>query len=149
MTGKLLFQGGCHCELVKFEFRSLKKVEVWTCNCSICSLNDYQHLFVRHSDFNLISGKEYLTSYRFATQTAEHLFCRRCGVKSFYQPRSRLSLIFLLRFSFLYHSLLSFLSPRFVFRRAPLRATAVWAFFSLEGFSIRSPQFHGRCYDKI
>ena len=77
MTGKLLFQGGCHCELVKFEFRSLKKVEVWTCNCSICSLNDYQHLFVRHSDFNLISGKEYLTSYQFATHTAEHLFCRR------------------------------------------------------------------------
>ena len=88
MTGKLLFQGGCHCESVKFEFRSLKKVEVWTCNCSICSLNNYQHLFVRHSDFNLISGKEYLTSYQFATHTAEHLFCRRCGVKSFYQPRS-------------------------------------------------------------
>ena len=26
------------------------------------------------------------------------------------------------------------------FRRAPLRATAVWAFFALEGFSIRPPQ---------
>ena len=86
MTGKLLFQGGCHCELVKFEFRSLKKGGV-TCNCSIVP----QRLsapFIRHSDFNLISGKEYLTSYQFATHTAEHLFCRRCGVKSFYQPRS-------------------------------------------------------------
>ena len=34
----------------------------------------------------------------------------------------------------------SILSLRFVFRRAPLRATAVWVFFSLEGFSIRPPQ---------
>ena len=29
-----------------------------------------------------------LTSYRFGTGAADHLFCRNCGVKSFYQPRS-------------------------------------------------------------
>ena len=29
-----------------------------------------------------------LASYRFGTGVAEHLFCRHCGVKSFYQPRS-------------------------------------------------------------
>ncbi len=28
------------------------------------------------------------TSYRFGTGAAEHLFCSKCGVKSFYQPRS-------------------------------------------------------------
>ena len=28
------------------------------------------------------------TILRFGTGTAEHLFCRHCGVKSFYQPRS-------------------------------------------------------------
>ena len=88
MSEKLLYQGGCHCELIKFEFRSPNEVEVWTCNCSICAVTDFHHLFVRHSDFNLVSGKEFLTSYQFGTQTAEHLFCRRCGVKSFYQPRS-------------------------------------------------------------
>ena len=88
MTAKLLFQGSCHCELVKFEFKSLNKVEIWACNCSICSLNNYQHLFVKHSDFSLISGKDHLNSYHFGTHTAEHLFCRRCGIKSFYQPRS-------------------------------------------------------------
>ena len=36
----------------------------------------------------LVNGRDTLTSYRFGTGTAEHLFCRICGVKSFYQPRS-------------------------------------------------------------
>ncbi len=34
------------------------------------------------------SGRDALTSYRFGTGAADHLFCRTCGVKSFYQPRS-------------------------------------------------------------
>ncbi|MCA1654578.1 MAG: GFA family protein, partial [Sphingomonadales bacterium] len=41
-----------------------------------------------HERFMLLSSAEALTSYRFGTGTAEHLFCRHCGVKSFYQPRS-------------------------------------------------------------
>ena len=40
------------------------------------------------SDFELLTGRDALTSYRFGTGAAEHLFCRHCGVKSFYQPRS-------------------------------------------------------------
>ena len=43
---------------------------------------------VPHDDFELISGRDALTSYRFGTGAAEHLFCSFCGVKSFYQPRS-------------------------------------------------------------
>jgi hypothetical protein len=43
---------------------------------------------VAHGDFSLLSGDDALASYRFGTGAAEHLFCRTCGVKSFYQPRS-------------------------------------------------------------
>jgi hypothetical protein len=43
---------------------------------------------VPHADFELLTGRDALASYRFGTGTAEHLFCSRCGVKSFYQPRS-------------------------------------------------------------
>ena len=39
-------------------------------------------------DLNLLSGKDDLREYRFNTGTARHLFCRHCGVKSFYVPRS-------------------------------------------------------------
>ena len=58
------------------------------CNCSICSASGYLHLFIPHDRFTLMSGADQLTSYRFGTGEAEHLFCKICGVKSFYQPRS-------------------------------------------------------------
>ena len=80
--------GGCHCGAVRFEAEVPAEVEVLDCNCSICAKTGYRHLMVPHADFRLVSGEEALTSYRFGTKTAEHLFCRACGVKSFYQPRS-------------------------------------------------------------
>ena len=43
---------------------------------------------VPHTDFELLTGRDTLTSYRFGSGTAEHLFCKVCGIKSFYQPRS-------------------------------------------------------------
>ena len=36
----------------------------------------------------LLAGADVLTEYAFNTGVARHLFCRRCGVKSFYVPRS-------------------------------------------------------------
>jgi hypothetical protein len=80
--------GGCHCRAVKFEAEVPQKVELLDCNCSICTMTGFRHLIVPHGDFRLLSGDDVLTSYRFGTGAAEHLFCRVCGVKSFYQPRS-------------------------------------------------------------
>jgi hypothetical protein len=36
----------------------------------------------------LVKGADSLTNYTFNTGTAKHLFCRRCGIRSFYVPRS-------------------------------------------------------------
>ena len=38
--------------------------------------------------FNLLSGRDSLTTYTFNTGVAQHHFCSLCGVKSFYVPRS-------------------------------------------------------------
>ncbi len=65
-----------------------KAVEVLDCNCSICTLTGFRHLIVPHGNFTLLSGGDALSSYRFGTGAANHLFCSRCGIKSFYQPRS-------------------------------------------------------------
>lgn len=80
--------GGCHCRAVRFEADVPVEVELLDCNCSICSATGFCHLIVPHGDFRLLSGGEFLTHYRFGTGAADHLFCRACGVRSFYQPRS-------------------------------------------------------------
>jgi hypothetical protein len=80
--------GGCHCGRVRFEVDAPADIRVHECNCSICSKVGYLHLTVPRSRFRLLSGTAHLTSYRFNTGVAEHLFCSVCGVKSFYVPRS-------------------------------------------------------------
>ena len=81
-------RGGCHCGRVSFEVRIPDKVTVHRCNCSICRKSGYLHLIVASGDFNLLGGDENLSEYRFHTEVARHLFCRVCGIKSFYVPRS-------------------------------------------------------------
>ncbi|QPQ55232.1 GFA family protein [Allosphingosinicella flava] len=80
--------GGCHCGAVRFEAEVAGAVEILDCNCSICGMTGFRHLIVPHADFRLMSGVDALTSYKFGTGAADHLFCGTCGVKSFYQPRS-------------------------------------------------------------
>ncbi len=80
--------GSCHCGRVRFEVDAPAEIEVHECNCSICSRSGYLHLTVPRSRFRLLSGGQHLTSYRFNTGVAEHLFCSVCGIKSFYVPRS-------------------------------------------------------------
>jgi hypothetical protein len=80
--------GGCHCRAVRFEAEVPETVELLDCNCSICSATGFRHLIVPHADFRLLTDAGALTSYRFGSGTANHLFCATCGVKSFYQPRS-------------------------------------------------------------
>ena len=45
-------------------------------------------MIVPRDRFTLISGEEWLTEYTFDTRVAKHLFCKDCGIKSFYIPRS-------------------------------------------------------------
>ncbi len=51
-------------------------------------MTGFLHLIVREEDFRLLSGAGNLTNYSFNTNTAKHLFCKTCGIKSFYRPRS-------------------------------------------------------------
>jgi hypothetical protein len=81
-------RGGCHCGAVAFEVQAPARLTVSDCNCSICRMSGYQHLIVPSARFRLLKGADSLAEYRFNTGVARHLFCRHCGVKSFYVPRS-------------------------------------------------------------
>jgi hypothetical protein len=84
----LVHSGGCHCGRVRFEVTAPAAISVAECNCSICAKSAYLHLIVPKSRFRLVQGEEFLTTYTFNTGVAQHLFCKVCGIKSFYVPRS-------------------------------------------------------------
>lgn len=81
-------RGGCHCGRVRFEVDAPSRIEVLECNCLMCRMTGFLHLIVPAARFRLLQGADALTEYRFNTGTAKHLFCRQCGIKSFYVPRS-------------------------------------------------------------
>ncbi len=80
--------GGCHCGAVRFAVEVPQAVRIDDCNCSICAKAGFLHLIVGRDAFTLLQGADALTDYRFGTGTARHLFCKHCGIKSFYVPRS-------------------------------------------------------------
>lgn len=82
------YTGGCHCGAVRFEVEAPAEIEASECNCSICSKSGYLHLIVPRSKFKLQRGAEAITTYTFNTGVAKHTFCKICGIKSFYVPRS-------------------------------------------------------------
>jgi hypothetical protein len=88
MSGFTWRGGGCHCGAVRFEAALPEVIEAQSCNCSICARTGFIHVIVPQSRFRLLDGQAALTSYRFNTGVADHLFCLVCGVKSFYRPRS-------------------------------------------------------------
>lgn len=80
--------GGCYCGAVRFEVETPDTVEVEDCNCSICSKAGFLHLIVPKARFRLLQGADSLVTYQFNTGVARHTFCRVCGIKPFYVPRS-------------------------------------------------------------
>jgi len=84
----IVHRGGCHCGRVRFEVDAPANPDVLDCNCSICRMTGFLHVIVPASRFRLLSGADDLAEYTFNTGAAKHRFCRHCGIKGFYVPRS-------------------------------------------------------------
>ena len=80
------YQGSCHCQAVQFEVDT-DSAELTTCNCSICSRKNALMVKVHESSFRMLRGEESLTTYQFHTHTAEHYFCKVCGIYPFHRKR--------------------------------------------------------------
>lgn len=84
----LQHSGDCHCGAVRFEFETDARAHLHRCNCSICERVGFLHLIIPRSVFKLLTPWDALGCYRFNTGVAQHYFCKTCGVKPFYVPRS-------------------------------------------------------------
>ena len=82
-----MLEGGCHCGAVRFRVRVAVR-EALDCSCSVCRMKGLLHLIVAPWRFELLTGADALTTYRFRTGAARHTFCATCGVEPFYTPRS-------------------------------------------------------------
>lgn len=84
----MLYSGSCHCGCVAFEVEAPSDIVAQDCNCSICAKAGFLHLIVPKSNFRLLRGADDITVYTFNTGVAQHTFCKVCGIKPFYTPRS-------------------------------------------------------------
>lgn len=80
------FQGSCHCQAVKFEVDTNAE-ELLTCDCSICRQKNALMIKVHQSSLRILCGEDSLTTYQFHTETAEHYFCKICGIYPFHRKR--------------------------------------------------------------
>ncbi len=84
----MIHTGSCHCGAVVIEVDAPADIEAYECNCSICERTGFLHLIVPADRFRLVRGEESLSTYTFNTAVARHTFCKVCGVRPFYVPRS-------------------------------------------------------------
>uniref|UniRef100_A0A5B6YSU8 CENP-V/GFA domain-containing protein n=1 Tax=Davidia involucrata TaxID=16924 RepID=A0A5B6YSU8_DAVIN len=84
----VVHNGGCHCRSVRWRVQAPPSVVAWQCNCSDCSMRGNTHFVVPSERFELLGdSKQFLTTYTFGTHTAQHTFCKVCGITSFFIPR--------------------------------------------------------------
>lgn len=51
-------------------------------------MTGFLHFHVQTTQFKLLTGWDSLTEYRFESLSAQHWFCKVCGVQAFYKSRS-------------------------------------------------------------
>ena len=88
MSDMVTYKGGCHCGAIRFEVDAPSSLRVQRRDCGICKMTGYLHLIVPRENFRLTHGEHAYNTYTCNAGIAQHHFCRRCGVKSFYVPRS-------------------------------------------------------------
>lgn len=80
--------GSCHCGDVRIEVEAPADLIAYECDCSMCERTGFLHLIVPAPRFRLLTQADALAAYTFNTGVARHYFCRRCGCKPYYVPRS-------------------------------------------------------------
>ncbi len=79
----------CHCGAVEIEaFLPGGLSTAARCNCSFCRRRGAAAVTALTAHVTVLKGAENLQLYSFGTHTAQHYFCKTCGIYTHHQRRS-------------------------------------------------------------
>ena len=84
---KTPLKGSCHCGVIKFKINTNLR-DLRRCNCSICSRKGFVMGSAPIELLTIVSGKKFLSTYKWNTNIAEHYFCKICGINTHHKRRS-------------------------------------------------------------
>ncbi|MDB5660592.1 MAG: hypothetical protein JWS10_3207 [Cypionkella sp.] len=79
----------CHCGAVQFRvqlsdgFNTIRR-----CTCSYCRMRGAVTATAREGGIVFVQGEDNLSFYQFNTHTAQHYFCKTCGIYTHHRRRS-------------------------------------------------------------
>lgn len=79
----------CHCGAVELRVRlSDGTATARRCDCSYCRRRSAAVVSAPLDGIEVVKGAENLTLYSFGTHTAQHHFCKTCGIYMYHRRRS-------------------------------------------------------------
>ena len=79
----------CHCGAVELEVRlSAGLASARRCDCSFCARRGAVAVTAPLDGVTVVKGADNLTLYQWGTRTAEHWFCKTCGIYTHHRRRS-------------------------------------------------------------
>ena len=89
MTEARALDAACHCGAVRFKVTLSDGLNTARrCTCSMCRMRGAVAVSAAVGDIAFECGEDMLTRYQFNTKTAEHYFCRQCGIYTHHRRRS-------------------------------------------------------------
>jgi hypothetical protein len=85
---KRKIQASCHCGAVKITAEVETPLRPMRCTCSFCRRRQAGNVSARADTLTVVEGADALALYQFGTRTAEHFFCRHCGIYTHHRRRS-------------------------------------------------------------
>ncbi|MGI9355237.1 MAG: GFA family protein [Rhizobiaceae bacterium] len=82
-------KASCHCGSIELTLTLPNGIEKpRRCDCSMCRRKGAIVASVKLANLKVVKGGEHLGLYRFNTRSAQHFFCRNCGIYTHHQRRS-------------------------------------------------------------
>lgn len=82
-------KASCHCGSVELLINLPDGIiSPMRCNCSFCNRRGAVMAATKFADIKILKGEESIKKYQFNSFTAEHYFCKHCGIYTHHRRRS-------------------------------------------------------------